>query len=112
MKEETATPNANSAASRSRVTPTTDKPNPIAGLAIGRIVHYVLDKPYSAGEAAVIRPAMVVHVWDRMTGCSNLQVFIDGANDNYPPEQGTVWKTSRLYSAKHEPGTWHFPPRA
>ncbi|HEV2704942.1 MAG TPA: hypothetical protein VGV59_03400 [Pyrinomonadaceae bacterium] len=92
-------------------TDTAEAPKPIEGLTIGRIVHYVLDKPYSAGEPPTIRPAIVVHVWDRQTGSSNLQVIVDGTNDGYESSTGTVWKTSCNYSEGREPGTWHWPPR-
>lgn len=88
-----------------------DEPKPIPGLAPGRAVHFVTDKPLSAGEAPEVRPAVVVRVWDLHTGVSNLQVFVDGTNDGYPAGQGTAWKTSIRYSEGREPGTWHWPPR-
>lgn len=93
------------------VAPTAEEPRPLDGLIAGRIVHYVMDRPYSAGEAPEVRPAVVVRVWDAHTGCVNLQVFIDGTNDGYESARGTVWKTSRLYSEGGEAGTWHWPPR-
>lgn len=85
---------------------------PIAGLGPGRTVLFVMDGPLAAGESPKVRPAVVVAVWDAVTGVSNLQVFVDGTNDGFRPEQGTVWKTSARYSEAREPGTWHWPPRA
>lgn len=101
--------------------PAAGQPQPIEGLIPGRPVHYVLDRPYSAGEAHEIRPAIIVRVWDRFAGTSNLQVFTDGSNDRkftgetrrFPGDTGDniVWKTSIRYSEGREPGTWHWPPR-
>jgi hypothetical protein len=95
--------------------PTAEGPQPIAGLTEGHIVHFVTDRPLSAGETPDIRPAMIVRIWDRLSGCVNLQVFTDGDNDlKFTDSRGSnvVWKTSRLYSETREPGTWHWPPRA
>jgi hypothetical protein len=89
----------------------TKQPERIQGLAVGRIVYYVLDKPYSAGELPMIRPAIIVQVWDEFTGTSNLQVFPDGTNDGQEYAGGLAWKTSRNHSTGREPGTWHFPPK-
>lgn len=86
-------------------------PQPIKGLTMGRTVYYVLDKPYSAGEAHAVRPAVVVQVWDAHTGCVDLQVLADGTNDGPDFAASPVWKTSRVYSEGREPGTWHWPPK-
>jgi len=73
-------------------------------LAIGRIVHYVLDEGVSRGEH---RPAIVIKIWDENGEVCNLQVFTDSANDTLP---GVMWE--RL--VKHDEtgtqeGTWHWP---
>jgi hypothetical protein len=112
---------ASTAPDATSATAAADAPQPIPGLVMGRMVYYVLDQPYSAGEAPVIRPAIVVQVWDRYAGTSNLQVITDGENDRkfigeqrrFPGDTGPgfVWKTSVLYSEGREPGTWHWPPR-
>ena len=65
---------------------------------IGDIVGYVL----SNGD---IRPAIIVRIWDRDTGCSQLQVFTDGQNDGLP---NVEWATSILYDTDKKPETWHF----
>lgn len=92
------------------------------GLTEGRIVHFVL----SNGEH---RPAIVVNNWGseknfdgawaypEEDGYVNLQVFIDGSNDNdvYPvsvPPNHMVWETSIKYSAEPEPRTWHWIEKA
>lgn len=73
----------------------------------------------NGAQAGQIYPAMVIRVWGE-TGCSNLQVFLDG-NDQY-------WATSRNPSPpvldaegcsfpdaptgdQSVPGFWHWPPR-
>jgi len=92
---------------------------------IGRIVHYVLPN----GKH---RPAIIVEVWpeefpnnpEEKTGL-NLQVFLDGTNDNalyegIDPEipytqrshHGTRWATSAAYSSSLTPHTWHWPEMA
>lgn len=79
-------------------------------ISVGRIVHFV-------NEHGSHRPAIAVQVWDKQTGCSNLQVFVDGSNDakeNLTREQldrGLVWATSVLYSEEPKPRTWHWPER-
>lgn len=78
------------------------------GLTEGRIVHYVLPDGPFAGEH---RPAIVVKVWDKETGCCNLQVLTDGTNDGELYKSGLYWATSRLYSEGHEGFTWHWPER-
>lgn len=92
------------------------------GLVEGRIVHFVMpDGKHS--------PAMIVKVWNQDSGMSNLQVFTDGPNAlPYTPEEkvqfenfgidlhqvshGHIWMTSRSYSEKMEPGTWHWVEKA
>lgn len=72
-------------------------------LFVGAIVHFIL----TTGEC---RPAIVVKIWDKATGNSQLQVFMDGDgggyNDNAP---NVVWETSISYSAEKLAGTWHWP---
>jgi len=81
---------------------------------IGRLVHYSL-------ADGTIRPAILVDVWSPETGCSNLQVFVDGANDldneykktGVTPEEaarGLAWRTSRQRSDEPKPNHWHWPP--
>lgn len=81
---------------------------------IGRIVHYVLDD-------GTIRPAIIVAVWSPESGCSNLQVFVDGTNDHATDMKrtgvtaeeamrGFAWRTSRACSDGPKPGYWHWPP--
>ena len=74
-------------------------------LALGRIVHYVMQasdfgpssvylaKAQAKGQAAVmsiVRPAVIVETWgndkqsDETKWTVNLLVFVDGANDGYP----------------------------
>jgi hypothetical protein len=83
--------------------------NPLAGLAIGRIVHYVLDgtpaRPETRGH---VRPAIVVNVFDHQTGLANLTVFADGSNDGLELLHRVL---SRPFNEAHEPGTWHWPER-
>lgn len=77
------------------------------GLTEGRIVHYVLEN----GEH---RPAIVVKVWDKVSGVSNLQVFTDSSNDE--PVTGhagnIMWKTSVPYAEAPRPSTWHWIEKA
>lgn len=92
---------------------------PMEGLTVGRMVHYVLPSGPSQGEH---RPAVIVHVFDHVNGMVNLQVFIDGLNDDPygtatdpvsgGPAGGVVWKTSVGFSEKKELGTWHWIERA
>jgi len=79
------------------------------GITEGRIVHYVTSK----GKH---RPAIIVQVWSKETGCSNLQVFTDGYNDfkaesEFAIPQNIAWMTSVSYSEEPLPRTWHFPER-
>lgn len=87
-----------------------EEKKPIAGLTEGRMVHYVLPdwhaKKQSVGEH---RPAVVVKVWDKVTGCANLQAFMDGDGGDYNDGTPNVkWVTSALFSEDKEPGTWHW----
>jgi hypothetical protein len=97
--------------------------DPLAGLTEGRMVHYVMPN----GQH---RPAIVLNVWSKTSGCSNLNVFTDYTNDvpydqaeletmkhnfNIKPEEvahGHIWKTSILFSVEPVPGTWHWIERA
>lgn len=74
---------------------------------IGRPVHYVLPFGPHKGES---RPATIVRVWSDT--CVNLQVFLDGSNDEEPNGLPIIWKTSVKHEPleKHEYGTWHWPP--
>lgn len=76
---------------------------------IGRIVHFVTNEGNH-------RPAIVVEVWNKETGCSNLQVFTDGFNDSkgrkqFDQPQNVSWATSVNYSEEPKPYTWHWPER-
>ncbi len=95
-----------------------------AGLAVGRIVHYVLESGRCKGEH---RPAIVVRNWKTENGMVQLQVFTDGMNDGFRESiagmqsngeavalnfsANTQWRTSVHYSDNKEPGTWHWPER-
>lgn len=89
------------------------QPQPIPGLGPGRIVHYVLtDHDLDNASAGEVRPAMVIQVWDTTTGCSNLTVFIDMANDVKRGGDPVAFDASSIhYDEAGSPGTWHFPPR-
>jgi hypothetical protein len=84
------------------------------GLAVGKIVHYVLPTGRSQGEH---RPAIVVRLWGTPTADYTpgvqLQVFTDGTNDySLSMDQGAnglLWATSVAYSAEPKEGTWHWP---
>lgn len=46
----------------------------------------------------------------------NLQVFVDGSNDDgilaeYERGKLAVWRTSVAFSAEPKPGCWSWPPR-
>lgn len=81
---------------------------------IGRIVHVRI-----GGEDAepVLRPALVVRVWGDT--CVNLQVFLDGTNDQHVgplggevarvPALGIAWCTSVTQGDKL--GEWRWPAR-
>ena len=91
------------------------------GLAVGRMVHYVLSGGRSAGQ---VRPAIVVRNWDDEAlsyppGTCNLHVFLDGANDTGSECEATSgWigsvhfdETEAQTGRGYKPGTWHWPPR-
>lgn len=63
-----------------------------------RTVHYHLDR----NEC---RPASVVKTWN--PGTANLVVLLDGSNDKYHGEDGSLmsWKTSIVRGA--DVGQWH-----
>jgi hypothetical protein len=92
---------------------------------IGRIVHYVLAM---SGDKPIVRPAIVVHVWDTTPIMLNLQIFTDGDNDDpylRPSERSgrdstpgkatrcIVWRTSIVECSADAPlvGHWFWPPR-
>jgi hypothetical protein len=77
---------------------------PIEGLTEGRMVHFVMPN----GKH---RPAVIVQVWDRWQGTSNLQVFTDGNNDGGWGGGGLYWATSIMYSEDAKPSTWHWIER-
>lgn len=74
---------------------------------IGLIVNYVM--PESAGGTPVIRPAIIVNIYDKDDTMQKvqLQVFTDGSNDGKQYEKGLYWATSVPHSDDHKPGTWH-----
>lgn len=87
---------------------------------VGRIVHFVMP-----GEK-VHRPAIVVQTWSN--DCVQLQVFLDGTNENCQEYEktdnpglaptsadmnnGMMWRTSVTHdeTGKRE-RTWHWPER-
>ena len=103
------------------------------GLAIGRIVHYVLSivdaeainrrrqhavnhmeehRNNATGvqvhvgntvQKGMVYPVMIIRVWST-NGLINGQVFLDG-NDLY-------WVTSIEFDEKGREGTWHWPEKA
>lgn len=86
------------------------------GLTEGRIVHFVMPN----GQH---RPAIVVHVWNKTSGVSNLTVFSDWTNDthNLPnafhnPDDiahGMFWVTSANPDEEtKKSGTWHWIEKA
>ena len=77
--------------------------------AVGRIVHYVLDRGPRASEH---RPAIVVKAAE---GTVSLQVFTDGHKGDTPAgdEAPNVFWRSRCAQDEERklPGTWHWPER-
>lgn len=79
---------------------------------IGRIVHYVQNRPAGYGEGVIHLPAIIVSVWSDQ--CVNLQVFTDcsnsesGQNSNQPSAK---WVTSVTYSESPVNHTWHWPEK-
>jgi hypothetical protein len=78
---------------------------------IGRIVHFVQNKPASYGGGVVHLPAIIVAVWGDT--CVNLQVFTDGTNSDDQNMSAVKWVTSASLdaSAEPQPRTWHWPER-
>ncbi len=84
---------------------------------VGRIVLVPVETRVSYGDGEgpkpgpiVVRPAIVVRVFERTDGemsLINVRVFTDGANDNLLSD----WGTSLHYSQEdHRVGTWHWMP--
>jgi len=100
------------ATERPTITPAPPAPAPAQVPTVGRIVHYRVGGDDDAPE---LRPAIVVRDWGG--GCVNLQVFLDGRNDDRHAEtsereciQGTAWRTSVTEGA--EVGQWRWPARS
>ena len=83
---------------------------------IGRIVHFVQQKPASyqpkEGSRLLIHlPAIITAVWGDT--CVNLQVFTDGSNSEEGPNSNppsVKWITSVSLNAEGtQPYTWHWP---
>ena len=80
---------------------------------IGRIVHYVQEKPtqYQPSEGPIILvhlPAVIVAVWGDT--CVNLQVFTDGSNSDDPNMFPIKWITSvTLDESATLNRSWHWP---
>lgn len=84
---------------------------------IGRIVHFIQEKPEAyqvkdGPRALVHLPAIIVAMWG--DSCVNLMVFTDGSNSE---ADGTnfrccKWVTSAtLDETAMQPRTWHWPER-
>ena len=81
---------------------------------IGRIVHYVQNKPAGYGEGTIHLPAIITNVWGDT--CVNLQVFTDGSNSEQGPNSNppsVKWITSASLDDSETPNpyTWHWPER-
>jgi hypothetical protein len=85
---------------------------------IGRIVHYVQEKPpqYQSADGPkqfVNLPAIITAVWGDT--CVNLQVFSDGSNSEIDGTnfRSVKWITSASLdeSETPQPRTWHWPPK-
>jgi hypothetical protein len=89
-------------------------PHPLTGLALGRIVHYVLDgtsaKPESRGRVRAAVVSGVVTDTEVNLGLVNLHVFTGGPEFDGLPITHMV--EGRRFDEAHEPGTWHWPERA
>lgn len=90
------------------------QPSAARFVAVGDVVGYVLgaDGPGIGGRGEV-RPAMVVRVWGDPPAAPyliQLQVFMDGTNDDPVDGRPLSWRTSVPYSSGNEPGTWHHLP--
>ena len=82
---------------------------------IGRIVHFVQEKPASyqpkEGPRVLVNlPAIITAVWGDT--CVNLQVFTDGTNSDEQNMNPVKWVTSVTLDANEnpQPRTWHWPP--
>ena len=78
---------------------------------IGRIVHFVQNKPAGYGEGLVHLPAIITAVWSDT--CVNLQVFTDGTNSDDQNMSPVKWVTSANLDGSDMPRsrTWHWPER-
>jgi hypothetical protein len=78
---------------------------------IGRIVHFVQNKPAGHGEGVIHLPAVITAVWGE--SCVNLQVFTDGTNSDDQNMSAVKWVTSASLDASEtpQPRTWHWPER-
>ena len=83
---------------------------------IGRIVHYVQEKPAAyqpkdGPKLMVHLPAIITAVWGDT--CVNLQVFTDGTNSDDQNMAAVKWITSSTLDANEtpQPRTWHWPER-
>lgn len=82
------------------------------GVVEGRIVHVTLPSGRSAGEC---RPAAIVKVWNAEQGTCNLQVLLDGSNDdghglNALVPGAIARATSVTYDRETRDGWhWHWP---
>ncbi|MDT7040867.1 hypothetical protein [Candidatus Nitronereus thalassa] len=71
---------------------------------VGRIVRYVLPEGRNKGQH---RPAIIVKVWDAPTSMVNLDVFMDGLNDEQ--QHPVQWRHSVHFDMQRTPGSWHWP---
>lgn len=84
---------------------------------IGRIVHFVQEKPASyqpnvpnVPKVLVHLPAIIVAVWGDT--CVNLQVFTDGTNSDESNVLPIKWVTSSGFDeSATQPRSWHWPER-
>jgi hypothetical protein len=84
---------------------------------IGRIVHFVQEKPpqYQSTEGPKVLvhiPAIITAVWGDT--CVNLQAFTDGSNSEIDGTnfRSVKWITSvTLDDSGTQPRTWHWPER-
>lgn len=82
---------------------------------IGRIVHFVQEKPASyqpkEGPRNMVHlPAIITAVWGDT--CVNLQVFTDGTNSDESNMSPVKWITSAtLDETATNPRSWHWPER-
>ncbi len=82
---------------------------------IGRIVHFVQQKPamYQPADGPKVLvhlPAIVTAVWGDT--CVNLQVFTDGTNSDDQHTSPVKWVTSStLDETATRPSAWHWPER-